>query len=231
MKTLDIKGSLRKDTGKKSSTLLRKNGNIPCVMYGGKENLHFYASENSFRNLVYTHNVHIVNIEVDGKACKAIMKEIQFHPVTDKILHIDFIEAFDDKPVTVNMPIEITGNSVGIRNGGKLRQRRRSLLVKGLIKDLPDYLEIDISDLDIGDNFKVGDLTFDNLELLDPSRVMVVGVVTSRIAKGMEEGVVEVEAEEGAEAAEGEGEGEAKAEGEKAPAEEESKETAESKSE
>ncbi len=122
----------------------------------------------------------------------AVMQDIQFHPVSDSIIHIDFVQVFPDKKVTVNLPVELTGSSVGIREGGKLRQRRRNLKVNGLIKDMPDRLEIDLSDLDIGDSMKVGDLSYDNLEVLDPPRAMIAGVVSSRlIAKGLREAVPE----------------------------------------
>lgn len=212
MKTIEISVKRRNELGKKSTRKLRAEGNVPCVMYGGEETIHFYAHENSFKDLIYTHHVHMINFNIDGKPHKAILHEIQFHPVTDKILHIDFIEVFDSKTAIVEIPIELTGNSVGIKNGGKLRQRRRLLKVKGLIVDMPDVLEIDITDLDIGHSFKVRDIHLSDLELLDPPQAMVVGVVSSRIAaKGMtiEEPVKaeEVEAE-----GEGEGEGEAGAE-------------------
>ena len=132
------------------------------------------------------------------------MQEIQFHPVTDKITHIDFVEVVDGKPVIATIPITLTGNSIGIRNGGKLRQRRRYLKVKGLAENLPDRLEIDITNVDIAEVIKVGDLNYPNLEILDPHRSMVVSVVSSRVAmKGMsltEEGV-EAEAAEAAEGA------------------------------
>lgn len=199
MKTLEIKVTKRSDLGKKSSRKLRAEGNVPCVLYGGDETIHFYAHDNDFKDLVYTHHVHLIDFNIDGKAHKAILKEIQFHPVTDKILHIDFIEVSDNKSATVAIPIVLTGNSIGIKNGGKLRQRRRLLKVKGLIGDMPDELDVDITDLNIGDSFKVKDLKFDNLEMLDPQQAMVVGVVSSRIAaKGMitiEEEVKEEKAE------------------------------------
>jgi large subunit ribosomal protein L25 len=206
MKTLVIKGALREGLGKKESKDLRKQGIIPCVMYGGEKNLHFSAHENQFKKLVYTPEVFLVKLEVDGQAFDAVMQDIQFHPVSDSIIHIDFVQVFPDKKVTVNLPVELTGSSVGIREGGKLRQRRRNLKVNGLIKDMPDRLEIDLSDLDIGDSMKVGDLSYDNLEVLDPPRAMIAGVVSSRlIAKGLREAVPE-EGEEVAEEALEEGE-------------------------
>ncbi len=192
MKTFDISVKKRSELGKKVTKKLRAEGNVPCVMYGGGETLHFYAHENSFRNLIYTHHVHMINFDIEGKLHKAILKEIQFHPVSDKILHIDFIEISDTKPAVVDIPVELIGNSIGIRNGGKLRQRRRLIKVKGLVSKMPDVLEIDISDLDIGESLKVRDLKYDDLELLDPPQSMVVGVISSRIAaKGMAPAAVE----------------------------------------
>jgi large subunit ribosomal protein L25 len=186
MKSIEIKVDSRKSTGKKESASLRRQGLIPCVMYGGKENIHFAARINEFRHIVYTHNIFLVILDLEGTKHKAILKDIQFHPVTDEVMHMDFIEVFDDRPAIVSLPVNITGNSVGIRAGGKLRQRRRYLKVKGLINDLPETLTIDISDLEIGQFIKVSDLSYDNLELLDPGRAMIVGVSTSRVAKGMD---------------------------------------------
>lgn len=204
MKSLEIKGSERKELGKNHTKKLRAKGNIPCVIYGGEKNLHFYVFENDLKNLVYTPNVYLVDLNIDGKTYKAIMKDIQFHPVTDHILHIDFIEVFEDRPAIIKIPIEITGSSIGIKNGGKLRLRRRNLKVKGLTKHMPDTLNIDITQVDIGDVVKVEDLSYSNLEILDPKRSMVVGIISSRLAaKGMtieEETVETAEGEEGAEA-------------------------------
>ncbi len=182
MRLLEIKGTIRKDTGKKYTKKLREEGYVPCVLYGGEKNIHFSALEKSFKDLVYTHHVHIINLDLEGNSYKAILRNIQFHPVTDKIQHIDFVEVFEDVPTIVEIPVELTGNSIGLKNGGKVRQRRRSLKVKGLIKDMPDTLEIDMTDIDIGDYIKIGDLLYDNLEILTPARVMVVGVVSSRVA-------------------------------------------------
>ncbi len=182
MKTFEIKVKKRVATGKGSTRVLRKNDNVPCVMYGGENQFHFYTHENSFIKLVYTPEVHIVEIDIEGDKHKAVIQDIQFHPVSDKIQHIDFIEVFEDNPVTVNIPIKLTGSSIGIKNGGKLRQKRRTLKIKGLVKHLPDILPLDISDVDVGDVIKVGDLVYDHLELLDPHRSMVVSVISSRLA-------------------------------------------------
>lgn len=224
MRTLEINAHPRKQTGKSETKRLRKQGNVPCVMYGGEEILHFYAEENSFIELVYTPNVYIVTINMDGEKRKAVLKDIQFHPVTDKIIHIDFIEVFDDRPVTIIVPVNLTGDSVGLKAGGKLRLKRRRLTIRGLADVLPDKLDIDISKLDIGQTIQVEELSFDGIEILDPPRAMVVAVISSRLAmKGMEipEDVEEEETEEGEEA-EGE-EGEESAEAKEEQAESESK--------
>jgi large subunit ribosomal protein L25 len=201
MKSIEIKAHLREHYGKKSSNSLRAEGNVPCVMYGGKENIHFYAHKNSFRKLVYTPEVYLVNLEIDDKGYKAVMKDIQFHPVSDSLQHIDFMQVFEDKPVTVSIPIKITGESVGVKAGGKLRIKRRSLRVKGLAADIPDHFTIDISKLQIGQSIKIGDLSFDKLEIIDTKRAMVVAVAVSRVSVKEEEEVAAPEGEAGAEEA------------------------------
>ncbi|HQH41907.1 MAG TPA: 50S ribosomal protein L25/general stress protein Ctc [Bacteroidales bacterium] len=180
MKTIEIKAEARKNLGKKETEKLRKQGMVPGVLYGGSEPVHFYVPENNLRHLVYTPNVYIVNLTIDSRNTKAILQDIQFHPVTDHILHIDFKEVFDDKPVVMRIPIKLTGSSVGVRAGGKLKQSVRYLKVKGLIKDLPDQLTIDISDLNIGKSIRVGDLSFENIELLDNKRLQIVSVQVTR---------------------------------------------------
>ena len=182
MKTFKIKVNKRENIGKSSSKKLRNQQNVPCVMYGGDQVFHFYAHENSFSKMVYTNEVFIIEVDMEGDIHKGVIQDIQFHPVTDKIQHIDFVEIFDNKPVVVNIPVELTGSSIGIKNGGKLRQKRRTLKVKGLIKDLPDQLKIDITNVDVADVIKIGDLKYDNLEILDPHRSMVVSVISSRVA-------------------------------------------------
>ncbi len=212
MKTIEIKVKSRKETGKKDAKRLRKDDMVPCVVYGGKENILVYAHENDFRHIVYTPDVFLITLDVEGDKHMVVMQDIQFHPVTDKLIHIDFVEAFEDKPVVVSLPIKLTGSAEGIIAGGKLRQVKRYLKVKGLIKDLPEILNIDITNLNIGDSIKVADLNFDNIDILDPKQSMVMGIVTSRVvAKGMEE---TIEGEEGAE-------GEATADAEAQPAEKE----------
>jgi large subunit ribosomal protein L25 len=198
MKTIVINGSFRKELGKKSSKELRKALNVPCVIYGGKENIHFYTHENNFKNLVYTPDAHLVNLKVEGKEYNVVLKEIQFHPVSDRIIHVDFTEVAVDKPVIIGIPIKVTGDSVGVKAGGKLRIRRRNLLVKGYVNEIPEFLPIDITELKIHQSVKVGDLSFDKIELLDPKRSMVVAVATSRVVQKTPE---ELEAETAAAAA------------------------------
>jgi len=218
MKTIQISAEKRTELGKKSTRDLRKADHVPCVMYGGAEVIHFHAHENDFRHIVYTPSAYIVEVNLDGKKHKAVMQELQFHPVTDKLNHIDFVEVFDDRPVTVEIPIQLTGAAIGLKDGGKPRQRRRVIKVRGLIQHLPDTLDIDITDVGIGDVVKVGDLTYNNLEVLDPSRSMIFAVVSSRISKGMEMGEAEVEAAEAAAEAAEEAEGAEAAEGGESPA-------------
>jgi large subunit ribosomal protein L25 len=182
MKSIELKVFPRKNTGKKDAKSLRKNKQVPCVVYGGKENLHFYAEDKAFKDIVYTNHVYLVNIDLEGKKIKAILKEIQFHPVSDILNHIDFLEVASDVPITIDMPVELTGSSVGVRAGGKLRQRKRYVKIKGLIKDLPDSLVVDITNLEIGQSILAGDLKYSKVEIVDPAHALVVGVVSARAA-------------------------------------------------
>jgi large subunit ribosomal protein L25 len=206
MKTITISAEMRTELGKKSTRELRKMDHVPCVMYGGAEVIHFHAHENDFRHIIYTPDAYIIEIKINGQSHKAVLQDLQFHPVTDKLYHIDFVEVFEDKPVTVDIPVRLRGAAKGLKDGGKPRQRRRVLKVRGLIKDLPDTLDIDITDVEIGDVIKIGDLSYDNIEILDPARSMIYAIVSSRISKGMQIEEVEVEGEEGAEGAPAEGE-------------------------
>jgi len=200
MKSIEIKASPRTGLGKKDARNLRNEGQVPCVIYGGDDNLHFFAHENAFKNLIFTHHVYLVNLTVGDQKRKAIVKDIQMHPVSDKILHIDFQEVFTDKVIVVELPVEITGSSIGIKAGGKLRQRKRYVKVKGLIENMPDSLVIDITDLEIGQSVKAGDLSYDKFEILEPSYALIVGVVSSRVAAKATEEEVEETTGEGEEA-------------------------------
>lgn len=220
MKTIEIKAHLRKELGKKETKKLRLEENVPCVMYGGEEVVHFYAHRNAFKDIIYTPSVYIIKLDIEGKHYMAILQEMQFHPVTDIPTHLDFIQVFEDKPIIMNIPISVSGESIGIKAGGKLRLKRRTLKVRGSFKDLPDTLDIDISHLAIGMSVKVHELSYDKLELLDPQRAMLVAVISSRMAikeseLEEEEGEELEEGEEGEETAEGAAEGtaEGKAQG------------------
>lgn len=186
MKTIEIKGSLRTETGKKSTKKLRESGNIPCIIYGKEKNIHFYTHENSFTNLIYTPESHIVRFNLDDKIFRLYLKDIQFHPVTDKIIHADFMEIFDDKPVKISLPVKISGDSAGVKAGGKLRIKRRHLNVKGFVNDIPEFLNIDITNLKVNQSIKVGDLAFGKIELTDPKIATVLSVATSRVTQKSE---------------------------------------------
>ncbi|WP_299430379.1 50S ribosomal protein L25/general stress protein Ctc [uncultured Maribacter sp.] len=199
MKSITIKGSERESVGKKATKALRNAGKVPCVVYGGEKPLHFSADELSFRDLVYTPNAHTVVIELEnGTKVDAIMQDIQFHPVTDKIIHIDFYQLFADKEVTMSIPVRLLGNSPGVKNGGRLLFRNRKLTVKALPANLVDFFDVDISELKIGGNIKVASLKSDDYTLLHPDSTVVVQVKTSR--NTVEEDDDEEEGEEGAEA-------------------------------
>ncbi len=197
MKTLEIKGSFRTDLGKKSSKKVRKEGHVPCVIYGKEKNIHFHTHEINFKNLVFTPEAHLVKLVIDDKEYKAVLKDMQFHPVSDRIIHADFIEVFDNKHVTISIPIKVSGDSVGVIAGGKLSIKKRNLKVKGLPGDLPEFLPIDITNLKIHDGVKVGDLSFDKIELLDMKKALVLSIATSRVAQ-KEEGVAGAEVAAGA---------------------------------
>ena len=221
MKKVSVSGSPREDVGKKDAKRLRREGNVPCVVYGGKEQIQFFASEKSFKDIVYTPDACIVQLSIGKKKMEAVLQDIQFHPVTDRILHADFLEIFSDKPVKMAIPIKITGSSPGVIAGGKMLIKRRRLNVMALPDNLPAEIDVDISALEIGDSVVVGELSMDDVEFIDPENSVVVLVKSARAAmmapvdlEEDEEGA-EVEGEEGAE----EGEAPSSEEGE-APKEE-----------
>ena len=201
MKTLAISVKERLNVGKTNTRALRNQGNVPCVLYGGEKQVTFYAHENDFRKLVYTPDTFVVDLDVDGKKTKAIMQDIQFHPVTEKILHIDFLEVFDNKPITVSLPVVLSGVAIGVKNGGNLMFRRPKIITKGLVSNLPEAINIDIEHLKIGMFIYIKDVVIEGAEFLAPPNSVVVGVKTARAAI-VEEEIVEEEIVE-----EGEGEG------------------------
>ncbi len=198
MKHQKIKVSLRKELGKKATKALRKNKCVPCVLYGGGKNIHFFAEERDFRHIVYTPNVYLVELNIDGEIYNATLKDIQFHPVRDNILHIDFFQIFEGKKITVEIPIKLNGLAEGVKEGGKMQIIRRKLKVKAFAADLPDQLEINVENVKLGRNIKIAELSYDNLEMLDKKTDVVLTVNLTRAAKGA--------AEDEEEGVEGEGE-------------------------
>ena len=182
MKSITIKGSKRESVGKVATKALRNAGMVPCVIYGGDKPMHFSAEELAFRNLVYTPNVYTATINVDGQKIPAILKDIQFHPVTDKIIHADFYQLFDDKEITMRIPVKLTGTSPGVLNGGSLRFTNRKLRVKALPANLPDFVTADISKLRIGSKLVVTALATEGYTFMHPDNTVVVQVRTSRNA-------------------------------------------------
>ena len=182
MKSITIKGSERESVGKVATKALRNAGLVPCVLYGGSQAVHFSADEKAFKNLVYTPNAHTVVIELDKKSYNAILQDIQVHPVSDKILHLDFFELFDDKEITMEVPVKVTGVSPGVLLGGVLRLNTRKLRVKALPKNLPDFVEAEISHLEMGNKLYVTKLVSDKYKLLHPDNTVVAQVRISRAA-------------------------------------------------
>ena len=176
MKTVEIIGYHRANLGKSEAKRLRAAGNVPCVLYGGEEQVHFYAPAILFRELIYTDQAHFVNLNIEGKEYKAILQEAQFHPVSEIILHVDFLQMFEGKKIKMNIPVHFEGSSPGVAKGGTLIKKRRQLSVSALPKDLPDFITIDLAKLDFGRALKVGEIEENNFEILD-SKIASVAVV------------------------------------------------------
>lgn len=182
MKSVAMFGYLREDLGKSATRQVRNEGKVPCVLYGGKEHIHFSMYAQDFKPLVYTPNTYKVKLDIDGKIYRCVLKDIQFHAVNDSILHADFLEISDDKAIDLAVPVRVTGNSVGVRAGGKLVVKAKKLRVKALPPQMPDAIDIDIENLEIGKSIKVGDLQMDNVVFLDSPNNPVVSVKTTRAA-------------------------------------------------
>ena len=200
MKSITINGSKRESVGKVATKALRNAGRVPCVLYGGGEPLHFTAPELDFSKLVYTPNAHTVVINLDGENVAAILQDIQFHPLTDKILHIDFYRLFDDKEVSMNIPVKVEGAAPGVLNsGGVLVLNKRKLRVKALPKDLPDFIVANISKLKLGNKLYTAELQTEEYTLLHPDNTVVCQVRTSRASVKEEEDEDDTTTEEGTE--------------------------------
>ena len=203
MKSITIKGSKRESVGKLASKALRNADKVPCVLYGSEKPLHFSANELDFSKLVYTPNAHTVVIDLDeGKKINAILQDIQFHPVSDKILHVDFYQVFDDKPVTMEIPVIFEGSAPGVLiSGGVLSINKRKLKVRAVPSSLPDLITADISGLELGNKLLIEELKSDNYTILHPDNTVICKVRTSRAAIEVEEVAEEIteDSEEGQE--------------------------------
>jgi len=184
MKTFELKGTVRTDLGKKATKADRVAENVPCVLYGGAENTHFTTTVGDIRKLIYTPEVYIVNLVIDGKKTKSIMKALQFHPVSDKVLHIDFLELTEDKPVTVELPVKLEGLAEGVKAGGKLSLEMRKLKVKGLYTQIPENIVINVAELGLGKSIQVAKVSLANLEILNNKNAVVAQVKLTRAARG-----------------------------------------------
>jgi large subunit ribosomal protein L25 len=182
MKSVSISGSPRVNVGKKDATALRNQKQVPCVLYGGKEQIHFSVLESDFKPLIYTPNAYTVDLDIAGKKFNAIVQEAQFHTLHDHLLHVDFLEVVPGKAVIMNIPVRTTGTSPGVRSGGKLVKKLKTLKVKGLVEKMPDVINIAIDKMNIGDSVRVGDIKIDGLTLLNAANVTVVAVQVTRAA-------------------------------------------------
>jgi len=184
MKTFDLKGTVRTDLGKKATKADRVAENVPCVLYGVSDNVHFTATKSDLRKLIYTPEVYVVNLNVDGKKSKAIMKALQFHPVSDNVLHIDFLELTETKPVVVELPVKLEGLAEGVKAGGKLSLEMRKLKVKGLYTQIPENIVIDVTELGLGKSIQVAKVSVGKLEILNAKNAVVAQVKLTRAARG-----------------------------------------------
>ena len=218
MKTVEIIGYRRANLGKADSQKLREEGFVPCVIYGGNEQIHFYAPVILFRELVYTNEAHFVHFNVEGEEGQAILQEVQFHPVSEIILHADFLRISEDRKIKMSIPARLVGNAPGVAKGGALIRKRAVLKVYGFPKDMPDHIDVNVSELDFHHAIKVGDMKLPGLDFLDPKQATIAAVEVPRAAK--------LAAEDAAAAAAAPAEGAAPAGGEKkaeAPKKEEGK--------
>ncbi|MCW5910631.1 MAG: 50S ribosomal protein L25/general stress protein Ctc [Cyclobacteriaceae bacterium] len=203
MKTIEIIGYRRANLGKNASQKIREEGNVPCVLYGGAEQVHFAAPVILFRDLIYTNEAHFVHLNIEGEECQAIMQEVQFHPVSEIILHVDFLRISEDRKIKMDIPTRLVGQAPGVSKGGALVRKRASLKVYAFPKDMPDHIDVDCSSLDFHHAVKVGDLKFAGLEFLDPKQASIAVVEVPRAAKLAEETTAAAATTAGAPAAAG----------------------------
>ncbi len=199
MKTTEIVGFKREEVGTKYSKLLRADGNVPCVLYGGKENIHFHSPAYIFKDLLYTGDAHIVHLNVEGVEKKCVLKDVQFHPVSDMLLHVDLLEIFDDKEVVVEVPVRLEGVSPGILKGGQVYLKSKKLKVKAIPANLPDFVGIDISSLELGKSIKVKEVKTKDFSIVTPEQVSIVSIIIPRALRSSLTAIVEGEEEVAAE--------------------------------
>ena len=181
MKTVSLSGSLRENVGKKDTKALRKAGLVPCVMYGmGEEQVHFATDMKNFNKILFTPECYIIDFDVNGKVYKTILQDVQYHPVTDSVLHADFLIVKEDKPITVTLPIALEGSAAGVMRGGKPKMGIKKVKVSGLIKDLPDYVKVNISNVNINEAIKVKDLNIENVTPVTPDYTVIFAVNMAR---------------------------------------------------
>ena len=191
MKSIEIKGSLRTETGKKATHSLRQNNGVPCVLYGMQKDengnpvaTHFTVTVDGLRKLVYTPHIYVVDLNIDGKVVNAIMKDIQFHPVTDAILHVDFLQINEENPIVMEVPVQLEGLAEGVKAGGKLALQIRKLKLKALYNVIPERLVVNVTNLGLGKTIKVGELNYEGLTLLNAKEAVVCAVKLTRAARG-----------------------------------------------
>jgi large subunit ribosomal protein L25 len=187
MKSFAISGSRRENVGKRDAKELRYEGKVPAVLYGGDNQIHFAVSAADLKGLVYTPDVHFVDIDVEGTKAQAVLQDIQFHPLTEQILHVDFLRVNESKPFVMEIPVKLTGTSPGVKMGGKLIQKLRKLRVKAFPKDMPQYVEVGMEVLELGKSVRVGDLSFDKFQVTNNADDTIVSVVMSRALKQAEQ--------------------------------------------
>ena len=184
MQVFDLKGEVRNDLGKKATKAVRYAEKVPCVLYGGEANVHFAVLDKDLKKLLYTPNVYLVNLDLDGKSYGAVMRDIQFHPVKDNILHVDFYQIDEAKPIVMEVPVQLEGLAEGVKAGGKLALQMRKIKVKALYNVIPEKLTVNVSHLGLGKTVKVGELSFEGLELISAKEAVVCAVKLTRAARG-----------------------------------------------
>lgn len=180
MKVVSMSGSLRANVGKKDAKKIRSEGQVPCVIYGGKDQVQFYMNDRNFEDIVFTPEVCFIKITIDGKEYDVVLQDIQYHPVTDSILHADFMELSPERHIVMNIPVKITGTAPGVLKGGKLDQKLRKLKVKALPEFMPDFINVSIDGMDIGNAVKVADMPSENISLLDNKNNVIISVKVTR---------------------------------------------------